>query len=124
MSSRFRKSHLLELQPSFRFENVFYFNTVQLAWLLLWGGIVQSEPCNCDHSLIYCATHLSSDNFRFIQQSSLLQLLQRHLIEKQGEAGREMASEFRLSVSIIRQGFLTCHKILQHGVDGFSFPTK
>jgi hypothetical protein len=45
-------------------------------WLLLRGGFVQSIPCNCDHFLIYCAPHLSSNHSQFIHQSSLLWLQQ------------------------------------------------
>jgi hypothetical protein len=35
------------------------------------GGILQIVPCNCDHFLIYCAPHLSSNHSRFIHQSYL-----------------------------------------------------
>jgi hypothetical protein len=46
-------------------------------WLLLWGGIIQCVPCNCDNVLVCCAPHLSFSHSRFIYQSSLLWLQQR-----------------------------------------------
>jgi hypothetical protein len=52
--------------------------------LLLRGGIVQSVPRNCNHFLIYCASHLSSDHSRFIHQRTLLWLQQRNLGPKLG----------------------------------------
>jgi hypothetical protein len=72
--------------------------------LLLKGGIVQSVPCNCDHFLIYCVPHLSTDHSQFNHHSSLLCLQQRHLVTKQGETGREIATVFCVSVSIIPYG--------------------
>jgi hypothetical protein len=70
-------------------------------------------------------SHLSSNHSRFINQSSLLWLQQKHLILKWGETGRKMAPEFCLSVSLsYLKGSLTCHKILRQGADGFTSPPK
>jgi hypothetical protein len=70
-----------------------------------------SHPCNCDHFLIYCAPHLSSNHSCFIHQSSLLWLQQWHLVAKRGQSKREIASEFCLSVSLTYpKGSLTCRK--------------
>jgi hypothetical protein len=52
-------------------------------WLLLWGGIVQNVPRNCDHILIYCAPHLISNHSQFIHHCSLIWLQHRHLVAKQ-----------------------------------------
>jgi hypothetical protein len=41
-------------------------------WLLLWGGIVQSVPCNGDNFLTYFTPRPSSNHFWFIYPSSLL----------------------------------------------------
>jgi hypothetical protein len=62
-------------------------------------------PNKCDHFLIYCAPHLSSNHFRFIHQSSLLWLNLRHLLTNRGGSRREMAAEFCLRIPIIHQGF-------------------
>jgi hypothetical protein len=43
-------------------------------WLLLWCGIIQSVPYNCDYLLICCASDLSSNNSRLIHQRSLFWL--------------------------------------------------
>jgi hypothetical protein len=44
----------------------------------------------------------------------------RHLVAKRGESGREIAAEFCLSVSLsYLKWYLTCHKNLRHGADGF-----
>jgi hypothetical protein len=90
------------------------------SWLLLRGGIIQSVPYNCDHFLIYCAHHLSSNNSRFMHQNSLLWLQQRYLVAKRRETGREMAAEFCSSISLsCLKGYLTWHE-----VDGFNYPPK
>jgi hypothetical protein len=92
--------------------------------LLLWGGIVQSVPCNCDHFCIALPI-LSSNNFRFINQSSLYRKQQRRLAARRGETGRGMAAECCLrSISSYLQWYLTCRKIIRHGVDGFTSPPK
>jgi hypothetical protein len=94
-------------------------------WLLLWGGIIQSVPCNADHFLIYCAPHLSSYHFWCIHQSSLLWLHWRHLAAKQGGTGQEMAAKFCPSVCLSYfKGSLTCCKILQHRAGSFTSPPK
>jgi hypothetical protein len=62
--------------------------------LLLRGGIVQSVPCNCDHFLVYCAPHLSYNHSRFIHQSSLFWLQQRHLVAKREELGKKWPLNF------------------------------
>jgi hypothetical protein len=66
---------------------------------MLRCGIVHSVPCNCDHLLIYCAPHVSSNHSQFIHRSSLRWLQQRHLVAKLVGNGREMAAEFCLPVS-------------------------
>jgi hypothetical protein len=62
--------------------------------LLLWGGIVQSVHCNCNHLLIYCASHLSFNHSLFIHQDSLLWLQKRYLVAKRGKPWREMSVNF------------------------------
>jgi hypothetical protein len=90
-------------------------------WLLLRGGIVQSVPCNCNYFLIYCA----SNHSRIIQQSSLFWLLQRHVVAKRGETGREMVAEFCLLLSLsYLKWSLTCSKNLRHGANVFTSPPK
>jgi hypothetical protein len=93
-------------------------------WLPLRSGTVQSVPCNCDHLLINCAPHLSTNHTRFIhQRSSPLWLQQTHPVPKPGETGREMAAEFCLSVFLsFLKGSFTCRKMLRHVVDGFNSP--
>jgi hypothetical protein len=82
-------------------------------------------PCNFMHVLPYYAPHLNSNLSRVIYQSSLLWLQQKHLVAKREETGLEMAAEFCLSVSLpYLKGFLTCLKILRHGVDAFTSPPK
>jgi hypothetical protein len=58
-------------------------------WLLLRGSIVQSVTFNCDHLLIYCASHLSSNHSRLIHQNSLLSLQQTHLVAKGEKIGEK-----------------------------------
>jgi hypothetical protein len=97
------------------------------SWRLSTGYwlILESVSCYCDHFLIYCASNLSSNHLQFIHQSYPLWLQQRHLVAKWGETGRKMSAEFCLSVSVsYLKGSLTCHKILQHGADGFISPPK
>jgi hypothetical protein len=93
-----------ELINTYTFECCYAINTNTYYsypyWLQLWGGIVQSVPCNWDHFLIYCDLQLSCNNSRFIHQSSLLRSQQRHTVAKQGETWRGMAAEFCLSVSL------------------------
>jgi hypothetical protein len=91
-----------------------------------WGrGVAQRVPCNCDHFLIYCTPHLSSNHSRFIRQSSLLWLQQTYLVAKRGGTGRGMAAEFFLTLSLAYlKGTLTCRKILRHGAEGFTSPPK
>jgi hypothetical protein len=86
-------------------------------WLLLQGGITESIPCNCNHFLMYCAPHLSSNHFQFIYQSSVLWLQQRHLIANWGETGWEMATEFCLSVSIMQ--LFSYHRLSVHNITFF-----
>jgi hypothetical protein len=61
---------------------------------------VTERPMHCDHVLIYCAPHLSSNKSRFIQQSSLLRCQQTHLVAKWGETGREIFAEISLAVPL------------------------
>jgi hypothetical protein len=75
--------------------------------------------------LIYCPSCLSSDHSRFIHQSSLLWLQQRHLISKRGETWRKIVTEFCLSVSLsYLKGSLAFRKILRHEADDFASPPK
>jgi hypothetical protein len=71
------------------FKNYFDVNLQQNYWLLdtLTGWYVQSVPCNCDHIKILYVPHLSSNNSRFIHQSSLLWLQHTHVVAKRGETG-------------------------------------
>jgi hypothetical protein len=68
-------------------------------WSLLPGDI-QIVPCRCDHFLICCAPHLSSNHLWFIHQSSLVWLQQWHLVAMQGESMQEMAVKFCLSIPV------------------------
>jgi hypothetical protein len=96
-----------------------WFCSTSLYWLLLLGGIIQSVPCNCDHLLIYCAPCLRSNHSRFIHQSSLLWLQQKHIVAKRRETGLEMTVNFsyELSLSHLKRS-LTCRKIFRPGTDG------
>jgi hypothetical protein len=90
-------------------------------WLLLWGGIVQSVTCNCDHFLMHSAPHLCSNHSRFFHQSSVLWLQQ----TPSSEAGRKWVRYglliSRISIFIIPQGSLTYRKILRHGPTAYFF---
>jgi hypothetical protein len=94
-------------------------------WLLIsMVSYKASHTLRPSYNLLCC--HLSSNHYRFIHQSSLLWLQQRHLVANGGETGREMTAEFCLSVSLsYLEGSLTCRKILRHGADAFtSHPKK
>jgi hypothetical protein len=92
---------------------------------MLRGGIVQSVPCNCDNFLIYFAPHLSSNHSRFIHQTFLPLLQQRHLVEKLGETGQEMVAKFGPSLSLsYLKGHLARRKVLRQGADGFNSSPK
>jgi hypothetical protein len=71
--------------------------------LLLWSGIAQSVPCNCDHFLIHCNSHLSYNHSQFIHQRSLLWSQQRHLVAKRGETDSWILC-ISISISIMPQG--------------------
>jgi ABC-type transport system involved in multi-copper enzyme maturation permease subunit len=72
---------------------VIYYNFCKSCsyWLQLRCGIVHIVQCNCDHLLIYCAPHLSSNHSRLIHQNSLPWLHKRHLIAKWEEMSRNFA---------------------------------
>jgi hypothetical protein len=92
-------------------------------WLLLWGSIVQSVPCNYNHFLIYCALHLS-----YISNSLTTVLCSGYSRETCQQSGEKLGEKclwiLPISISIIPQGSLTCHKILRHRADGFTSPLK
>jgi hypothetical protein len=78
-------------------------------WLLvaIMEWYRKSVPCNYDHFMIFCAPHLSPNHSRFVHQISLLWLLQRHLVVKRGETGREIAAELLISFSVVTRGIFT-----------------
>jgi hypothetical protein len=67
-----------------------------LLLVTLTGWYRERHRIDCYHSLTYCAPHLSSNHSQFINHSPLLWLPQRHLVAKQEETLRNMASKYCL----------------------------